>query len=89
MATPAEKLAKKVKRNPGEESEKVYPLQSTMRNRREQLGLTLHDVAIAVGLSTSTISRLECGRDGWITAAMKLCRFYQCGIEELWREASR
>lgn len=59
---------------------------SALRQWRESLGLTLDDVAGAVGIDASTLSRAETGVHGVsLASAQALAAFYGRSIDELLR----
>jgi DNA-binding XRE family transcriptional regulator len=67
---------------------KQLPLQeSPLKRRREELGLTQRDVAVAVDVSVQTVSNWETGRykEAKLTLPQvkALCRVLQWSIEEL------
>ncbi len=85
--TPAEELAKQRKpRRYGTGSACVKIVwHSRVRELRENLGLTMRDVADALGLSVTGLFAIEHGSDPQLTNAMKLAKFYGVDIEDTWK----
>ena len=55
-----------------------------LRRKRIEFGLSLNDVAVAVGLSKGGLSQIECGlHEPKVRTALTLARFYETTIEEL------
>ena len=85
--TPAEELAAKKHgdnpkpRNTGKQQERI---ECTVRVHRLALGLTMEDVAAAVGICPTTAFRIEHGCECQISTAKKLAKFFGKSIEELW-----
>ncbi|MBD1910909.1 MULTISPECIES: helix-turn-helix transcriptional regulator [unclassified Leptolyngbya] len=52
---------------------------------REQAGLTQRELALAVGVTETTIANWERGRSGldWIERLIRLCRTLNCNLEDL------
>lgn len=52
---------------------------------REQAGLTQRELALAVGVTETTIANWERGRSGldWIERLIRLCRTLNCSLEDL------
>lgn len=87
--TPAEALAasKRPRRKPRHASPSKRPPAWTcsLRARREDLGLSMRDVATAVGLSISALFFLEHGTDPQLTTARRLAEFFGTTTDDLWR----
>ncbi len=85
--TPAEKLsaAKPWRRSP---RNKVSPRKrfwnTRLREVREELRISLKDVAKAVGMSVTAIWQLEMGTDPMLSTARKLASFYGMDVWVLW-----
>ena len=85
MPTPAEQLAgTKPRRKLGAVRHDV--VKCLIRDKRQPLGLTIAEIANAVGMSGAGLHAVEHGRDCQITTAKKLAKFFGCTIEELWPE---
>lgn len=86
--SPAVKLAKsKQRQRPPRNTAKVQrksPVVCHCRKRRQDLNLSLRDVAEATGLSIAGLHAIEHGGDAQMTTAFKLCDFYGVGLGELW-----
>jgi transcriptional regulator with XRE-family HTH domain len=52
---------------------------------REKAGLTQRELALAVGVTETTIANWERGRSGldWIERLIRLCRTLNCNLEDL------
>lgn len=87
--TPAERLAKqkrrqRPKRN-GPPAPQPVAWATTLRDRREALGLSMRDVAAACGLGVPSYFRVEHGyADPCLSTALRISRFFGCGVWELW-----
>jgi DNA-binding XRE family transcriptional regulator len=85
MESPAEQLARtKVRR-----VRKVQPKRDAvwvcaLSDYRQRLGLTIADVATAVGMSDSGYWLIERGGDTALTTAWRLAEFFGTPIEALW-----
>ena len=55
-------------------------------HKRTHHGLSVRDVAEGSGVHPSLVSRAEHNFDLHITAALKIAKFFECSIEELWSE---
>lgn len=84
--TPAEKLAaKKSKtRKPRRDSRTFDTHKCLCRLHREELGLTIRDVAEAIGISNPCICDVERGSETTLTTARKMAKFYGKSVDELW-----
>ena len=61
------------------------PLSSIgLRKLREDAGLGLREAANFIGISPATLSRIETSRDPDVHTAIKVARFYETTVEELW-----
>jgi DNA-binding XRE family transcriptional regulator len=81
--TPAEKLAQERGRKPV--SNGKYPLPNKLRDIRSAIGLTIDDVAIAVGgITAPALSNYEAGMGIPLIKAMRLASFFGKKIEEIW-----
>lgn len=80
--TPAELLASKKTKFNGASPKAVWCC--ACKTVREKLGLSTRNVALAVGMNSSTYWRIECGSDVTLTDARKLARFFGMSLEELW-----
>lgn len=60
------------------------PSNCRLRAVREQLGLSLNEVAKAVGISNVGLYQIECGHGTRLGSARKLSAFYGKSIDELW-----
>ncbi len=94
MTTPAERLAaKKPWRRPSRNGvtlhKKVW--YCGLREVREELKISMRDVAKAVGLSLTAYWQIEHGTDPMLSNAVKLAAFFGKPVEELWskRRATR
>lgn len=58
---------------------------SKIGDLRTQEGLTQRELAIAVGVTETTIANWEKGRSGldWIVKLLKLCQALNCSLEDL------
>lgn len=58
---------------------------SRIATLREQAGLTQRELALAVGVTETTIANWERGRSGldWIERLIRLCRTLNCDLEDL------
>lgn len=56
---------------------------------RGALGLTTRDVSGATGISNSVICRAEHGMEVWISTALKLAKFFEQPVEQIWGRAER
>ena len=58
---------------------------SKIGDLRKQAGLTQRELAIAVGVTETTIANWERGRSGldWIIKLLKLCQELNCSLEDL------
>lgn len=87
--TPAEKLAKekqrsRPRRNPKAKSETII-WQCKLEEAREEVNLSMKDVAQAVGLSVSSYFRIEKGySDVCLSNAMSIANFFGKSIYGLW-----
>jgi DNA-binding XRE family transcriptional regulator len=85
--TPAEKLAA-AKRERARENRhpvrKFSKVPCLCRETRVQLGLSLHDVCKATGISPAGLSAIERGGDVQMTTCHKLCRFFGMTVGDLW-----
>lgn len=61
------------------------PWNCCLRRLREELGLSLDDVANAVGMSKAGYWGLEQGGDPMLTTAHKLCKFFGKVSCDIWR----
>lgn len=88
--TEAEKLAKKKNRRPRtaprELSGRRKKWNCLIPAKRNELGLTVADVASAVGLTCSSVSVIERGADPQLTSAHRLAKFFGMTIDQLWPE---
>lgn len=52
---------------------------------REEMGLTQRDVALALGVTETTVANWERGRSGleWIDRLIRLCQILDCQLEDL------
>jgi putative transcriptional regulator len=66
----------KVRRNP--------VTASRVKQLREEAGLGLREAAAFIGVSPSTLSRVENGKAPDIHSAILIARFYETTVEELW-----
>ncbi|NEQ30577.1 MAG: helix-turn-helix domain-containing protein [Leptolyngbya sp. SIO4C5] len=68
-------------------TDRSIPNESTLKLRREELGLTQRDVAVAVDVSVQTVSNWETGRykEAKLTLPQvkSLCRLLRWSIDEL------
>lgn len=53
---------------------------------RSHLGLTVRDVATGSGVNESLISRAEHNFDVCMTTALKIAKFFERPLEEIWSE---
>mgnify|MGYP001594946050 CR=1 FL=1 len=87
IMTPAEKLSKtKVRRRKPQErkARRAAVWQCKLRDFREELDLSLKDVAGACNLTITCIFQVELGSDPMLSTARKLATFYGKTIEEIW-----
>lgn len=89
--TPAEKLAKKVKRasNPIPWGQRIAARRPSkfrckIKELRLALGLTQLAVAEAVGTKGPTINDAESGREIHLSLAIKIAAFFGKSVEEIW-----
>jgi DNA-binding XRE family transcriptional regulator len=86
--TPAEALsaAKRLKRPPRKPGTRTYGpwVGNSIRERRDALGLSLRDVADAIGISNPGLFAVEKGGDPQLTTAYKLAAFFGCSVEAIW-----
>ncbi len=85
--SPAERLAlvkqrQRPRRNTGREPA-APPFWCGVRGRREGLNLSLRDVAGAVGLSVSSLHKIEYGGDLTLSHAFGLAAFFGVPVETL------
>lgn len=79
--TPAEKMAASKKHSLPREARVVCHL----RAHRQAHGLSIRDVADAIGMSLSSFHALENGyHEPMLTNARKLAAFFGCTIDDLW-----
>lgn len=86
--SPALVLSQAKRRIPRCPKPSVGVLVCRLRQMREQFGLTLDDVASAVGMSKTGYWEAESGRDVRLTTAFKLATFYGVTVHDLWQEKS-
>lgn len=85
--TPAQKLAAKKPRfrsPPHKKPVRHAVWRCHLRRAREDAGLSLDDVATAVGLSKTGYWQVEQGRDPMLTTARKLATFFGATVEAMW-----
>jgi transcriptional regulator with XRE-family HTH domain len=60
-------------------------MKSNIANLRESLGLTQREIALALGVTETTIANWERGRSGldWIDRLIRLCRLLECELDDL------
>jgi transcriptional regulator with XRE-family HTH domain len=60
-------------------------MKSNIANLRDSLGLTQREVALALGVTETTIANWERGRSGldWIDRLIRLCRLLECELDDL------
>lgn len=88
MKSPTQLLAETVRRDHPPRNQKQLRKavwDCKIRVERERLKLTLDDVAEAVGITKSGLSKVERGSDPMLTTATKLATFYGMTIDQLWR----
>jgi DNA-binding XRE family transcriptional regulator len=86
--TPAEKLAKRKSRARGPRNAKPprnRVFAPKLRELREQLNLSIRDVAEAVGLSLSSYWEIEQGGDVCLTNALAIAKFFGVTVEAVWQ----
>jgi DNA-binding XRE family transcriptional regulator len=86
--TPAEKLAKKHKRQRAPRNRSTVrntPWKCCCRELRDSLGLTLDHAAVGCGLSKTAYWQIEQGTDPMLTTAIRIAKFYGREIGELWK----
>lgn len=86
--TPAEKLSKSKpwRREPRNKVQVRWKCR--LREFREELRLSLRDVASAVGLSITGILAVEMGGETQLVTARKLCVFFGRHLQEIWPETA-
>lgn len=85
--TPAEKLAKtKAGRVREKRAGRDVVFLCKVRERREALGLSGHDVAKAVGISHMTLYTVEIGCNPTLSNALALAEFFGVAVTDLWRK---
>lgn len=87
IQTPAEKLS--VNKGPARKARAAangWSLICRCREIRNDLGLTIRDVAAATGISNPCICDVERGAETTISTARKLAKFYGKTIDWLWPE---
>lgn len=55
-----------------------------MRDLRRQHGLSLRDVQRGCDIHPSVLCRAEAGMDVYLTTALRLAKFFETTVEELW-----
>jgi DNA-binding XRE family transcriptional regulator len=55
-----------------------------LKQRRNLLGLSLDDVAEAIGVCRTTVWQIENGTDPMLSTAARLAEFFGCGLDEMW-----
>lgn len=89
--TPAERLAAKKPRHRAPRNKVVRRLTwvCELRAKREELRLTLRDVADALKMSPACLHQIEHGGDPMLTTARKLAAFFGTTTDELWPKARK
>lgn len=73
-----------------EQPPEVHALAATLRQRRDELGLSQKEVATAAGLNRSYINEIEAGaRNPTYTALRALARAYQSQLVDIIAAAER
>lgn len=57
----------------------------SLRAMRELFGRPLHEVAYHAGISPATLSKLERGAVPLVTTALRLARYFERPVEEIWK----
>lgn len=88
--TPAEELAKRKRRqrpprNKSNQTTRVVSWDCRLPAMRDELNLSLRDVAGAVGMSVAALHQIEHGTDPMLTTARKLAEFFGATVEQIWR----
>jgi DNA-binding XRE family transcriptional regulator len=88
--TPAEDLAKRKRRqrpprNKSKKTGRVVTWECRLTTMRDELNLSLRDVATAVGMSVAALHQIEHGTDPMLTTARKLAEFFGTTVEQIWR----
>ena len=88
--TPAEALAKRRPRKRDRRNHAAYQRtihwDCKLREVRNGLRLAMHEVAKAVGLSSSSYWQIELGGDVRLTNAKRIAEFFGKTIDELWQK---
>ncbi len=89
MKTPAERLAarkpwRRPKRNGPPHPPRKAVWDTRLRAVREELKLSMRDVAKAVRLSLTTYWQIENGTDPMLTNAVRIAAFFGMTVESLW-----
>lgn len=83
--TPAEQLAAKKRPKLGKTTgRRKAAWNCGLRRLRQELKLTIDDVAEAVGMSAGGLHDLEHGGDPRLTTAFALCEFFGKKADEIW-----
>ena len=82
--TPAQNLAKKLKRRPRDDTRSRPLLECKLKELRKSLGLRQLDVAESVGISRAWYCEIERGSETSLTLARKLAAFFGVGIDRIW-----
>ena len=68
---------------------KSIPPRNRLAALRMDSGLTVRDMATYSGVSPATISRVEAGKPPDIRTALKLARFFETSVEDLFHEFTK
>ncbi len=86
--TPAEKAAKVKKAHAckpiGRQNPRKYPWICLVRARRQELRLSMRDVAENIGMSVAGIFEIERGSEPTLDTCRRLADFFGEAIESLW-----
>ncbi len=83
----AKKAKGKVRRPFGSAATSGKTWRVDLRNRRLANGLTIDEVARAIGISRACVMRYEWGvGDVWLSVAMKFAAFYGVSLGDIWLE---
>ena len=84
--TPAEKLAaKRAATPPARKPTQPIKLLCNLKRKRKELGLTLYDVADALGTTHVSVLRAERGEKVCLTTALRLAEFYGVSVNDIWK----
>ena len=81
MKTPAEQMA-------ANKAKRQASMNCKLGEFRNALGLSLRDVASAVGLTAQAIVKIEQGNDVLLSSAKKISVFFGKNIEDIWPNES-